>query len=305
MEGAYYTFEKKSVLIVPLGDIQWAGKSDTVAITSLQKFVLEALARETDEMEVVFLGYGDYIDYKSPSNRAKYKAANLHDTAQEVDEDTAVRLSQELLNLVLRPTVGKWLGLVSGHHYSDLLSGGTSDTWLCERLKARHLGDCANIRLAFRPSKGSGSSTVDIWVHHGAGAGQTEWAPLQRLQKMMAKDDADIFIQGHLHKECTAKTAKTYPTYDHKGEFKQRHRIVRLVGCGGWLKGYVEGRKAAGRAQGTYVEKAMLSPVSFGAPLIRIHPEWDQSVDRSLGRRLNAPGFRQNKIWTPRIIVET
>lgn len=299
MELPAVSCSQKTVMLAPLGDIQWTGASGTTAERLLRQHIAEALSYESPTTVVRFLGMGDYVDFASPSNRDRLRAANLYDTAKEVIEDKAKELATDLYERILKPTTGRWLGLLQGHHYADLAVGGTTDTHLCMLLKARFLGDCVSYGLRFYRNGHKG--TVEIWAHHGAGSGRTDHAPLLRLAQLAAKHEADLFLMGHLHREAFAKLDRTYVMRNETREWLQ-HREIRLVGTGGWLKGYVESRQVAGRAQGTYVERAMLPPVAIGAPLILIEPRWESPVVPGKGRRPSG-GRRQTHQWAPKIRV--
>ena len=51
-----------------------------------------------------------------------------------------------------------------------------------------------------------------------------------------------------------------------------------MVGTGGFTKGYAQGRlNLAGRPEGSYIEKGMLSPVALGTTLIKVRPVFGSS----------------------------
>ena len=96
-----------------------------------------------------------------------------------------------------------------------------------------------------------------------------------------------MFLIGHHHKKVAAPIDQCVPVWP-KGKTqdpKLIHRTAIAACTGGFLKGYVEGRES-----GTYVEKAMLSPVALGGVLIKITPRW-----------IHKYGTR---IWLPDLKVE-
>ena len=139
----------KPVDIWFIGDIQWAGDAKAVALTQLKQTIADALEAEKQGHLVYFLGMGDYIDFLSPSNRARLTSAHLYDTALDVVEQKAMDLVHEIYQMALHATKGKWLGLVEGHHHYDLRSGDTTDMRLCEMLGAEFFGTSGVIRLNF------------------------------------------------------------------------------------------------------------------------------------------------------------
>src|SRR3989304_5688136 len=110
-----------------IGDLQWAGnKQGGTALSSLQHTIKTALAEEANGKIVRFVGMGDYTDFASPSNRSRLKAANLYDTATDIIDQKAEELTEEIGDY-LKPTRGKWLGMVEGHHLHELKDGTTTD----------------------------------------------------------------------------------------------------------------------------------------------------------------------------------
>jgi hypothetical protein len=300
----------KSVVVAPIGDIQWAGRRDQIAFQHLKDHLAHALDRDA-----WFVGTGDYIDFASPSNRQRIKAAALYDTAEQVIDDKAQALVDELYDELLAPTTGRWLGLVEGHHFTHLLTGETSDQYLCKKLKAPFLGTCAMLGLAF-PTHQS-SRMVTLWVHHGAGGGQKVHAPLLKLENLSAYwEMVDVFIVGHMTKQPAAPIPKVRVEWGSKGYPALRERRVYLVGAGGWFKGYAERSRHGNIPRGNYVEQKMLSPVSLGAPLIRITPKMRSeaqgrkqihATSPSTGRRQTkelARAERTISYWEPEIRVE-
>jgi hypothetical protein len=228
------------------------------------------------DMKAWFIGMGDYIDYMSPSNRQRQAAAGLYDTAEQVMADKTRALVDELYAEYLRPTEGRWLGMLEGHHFAYLDTGETSDQYLCQKLKAPFLGTSAILGLAF-PTH-FGTRMVEVWAHHGAGGGQKAHAPILKLENMAAYWHADIFLIGHMTKRGAAPIQRTRAVWQTSGPPVLRDQEIHLVGTGGWLKGYPERARVGRTPRGGYVEQKMLTPVSLGAPLIRITPRVHQEV---------------------------
>lgn len=289
------------ITLAPLGDIQWAGRRDDLAFDHLTEHVQRACS-----LDAKFLGTGDYIDFASPSNRETFRTGHLYDNARRVVDDKAKELTDELVQKVLAPTAGRWLGLVSGHHYFPLKDGRTTDMYLAEQLGAQFLGeDTALVRLTWSDRVAGGKKSeggaryearrhsIDIWIAHGKGAGQSPASPMIVLDRVSQYFDADVYIMGHQTKKCYAsanRVVPAFPTSRSRGISATpylTHRSLHLVGAGGWTRGYVAGQHA-----GTYVEKALMRPVTLGAPLIHIRPRWRDS---------QKAGF---KVWDPNITVE-
>ena len=280
----------EEIVIAPLGDIQWAGRREHIAYSALQEYIAEAVERKA-----WFIGMGDYLDFASPSNRMRMANANLYDTAQQVIDDKARSLADELYAEVLKPTEGRWLGMLEGHHWTHLLTGETTDQYLCQKLKAPFLGTSAYVGLMFQTRVGVRS--VTIWAHHGAGGGQKVHAPILKLENLACSWEADLMLIAHMTKRATGVIQRCYPVWGGKAP-SVRYREMHLVGCGGWLLGYPEFSKQGKTPRGGYVEQKMLTPVALGAPFVRI---------RSRIRRedRHKSGGQDLSSWEPEIRVET
>lgn len=285
------------IVIAPIGDIQWAGKRGPTAKDILKEHIARCL-----DLDALFVGLGDYTDFMSPSNRQRMRAAALYDTAEDVVDDKALDLVLELYEDYLKPTKGRWAGLVHGHHYHQLKTGETTDQRLCQLLDTTFLGTSAYIRLNFvtrdrtkdRPSQ---AFTTTLFVHHGAGGGQKVTAPLLKLENLLPYWDADIFMLGHMTKQASAPIPRITPRWVGRGAPDLIHRRIYIIGCGGFAKGYAE-RAMQGRVpMGGYVEQKMLNPTSLGAPIIRITPKLAFKNERHRGGR-------ETQTWSPEIRVE-
>lgn len=280
----------KSIVIAPLGDIQWAGERGPTAKDRLQRHIDKAL-----EAKAWFLGLGDYIDFMSPSNRQRYEAAALYDNAKDVIDDKALDLVLELYQKFLKPTKGRWLGMLHGHHYAMLRSGETTDQRLCQLLGTRFLGTAAYIRLQFTRKNTAQRSNVVLWAHHGRGGGVTVGAPLNTLDRIAAQfPAADVYIMGHTTKRSNAPQARVLPRWSGKGSPDLSDREYHLVNSGGFAKGWKHKSRQGRIPMGDYVELDMKNPAALGAPLIHILP-----------RQRYIPGQKsRNGDWDPEITVE-
>ena len=252
---------------MPLGDIQ----------AGIESCDLELLARNVArgmDNGAYFIGMGDYLDVASPSNRVKLKSAGFYDSVHEM-MDKQMHHEEELLMRILAPTVGRWFGMLEGHHTWEYQDGTTTDINLCRQLSTAFLGRCAMIRLRFADTHGHTVECV-IWAHHGVGSGVTVAAPLTKLERVLEWAEADLYLMGHQHKRAAAATPRFYVVGNTDPAVIARERL--LVGTGSYLKGYMKGSVSAGRPGGTYVENAMMRPVSLGSPMITITP-----VRRTIG----------------------
>ena len=263
----------KPLHIIPIGDIQWAGSGHyTASLTALRSHIARGLAYAAAGDQVFWLGTGDYIDFTSPSNRARLNAADLYDTAVDILDGTALSLNQELFDLALKPLKGFPIAALEGHHFRQLTTGATSDMELCKLLGATFLGTSALIRFRFVSTRGA-ELCATMWAHHGVGNGQTGYYPVMRLEKVAADwEGVDVFIIGHTCKNAIELRNKIRPRWDVRSGPDLVHRKVLLVGAGGFSKSYVENAKQGNIPRGGYAEKGMMSATTLGAPIIHIVP---------------------------------
>ncbi len=274
MESNVITVPWKPLHIIPVGDVQWAGKDHySVADGALIDHINKGKEYEARGEIVRYLGMGDYIDFLSPSNRTRLDAAALYDNALDILDKTALYLNDELFDVALKPTVGKWVGLVEGHHFKNLSTGATSDMMLCEKLRARFLGTAALVKFNFKWDSSAGTGVpFTIWAHHGLGNGQSGYYPLTRLEKVSAQwEGINVFLIGHTCKQAIELQNQIAPSWP-KGKLKLVHRKVYLVGTGGFSRSYVEGAKQGRVPRGHYSEKGMMAPVPLGSPIIHVVP---------------------------------
>jgi len=282
----------QEILILPIGDIQYAGEGSSTAISTLKADIQWGVSKGA-----YFVGMGDYGDFASPSNRQRLASAALYDTANSVIEYSAASLAKELYNRILKPSTGRWLGLLEGHHFFQYGSGITTDMELCDMLKTQHLGSCAYIRLSFHDAKSGGDrgrwGNITLWVHHGAGSGQRAGSPLNKLDQLPIYWDADIYLMGHQTKRPVSPIQRVEPVYRGTSNPFLKHRTIYIAGTGGYSKAYVAGNRHGRIPRGDYVEQKMLNPASLGGIKIRIVCNWDDEFGRP-----------KDRLWNPKISIE-
>ncbi len=263
-----WTDSLKPVVIAPLGDIQYAGKNGPTAKDLLHRHIDKAM-----RLDAWFVGLGDFIDFLSPSNRQRLRAAALYDTSEDVIDEKALELVHDLFEKFLKPTKGRWCGLVSGHHYAQMRAGDTSDMRLAQLLDTTFLGTSGFVRLQFVKGKKAAQEhhCVVMFVHHGAGGTGKNGAALNKLEGLSTYwGGADIFLMGHTTKESVAPINRVHPRWT--GTPNLEHRKIYIINTGGFSKGYVVGARQGQVPHGGYVEEKMLNPAMLGAPFIKIVP---------------------------------
>jgi hypothetical protein len=267
------TLPLEEVMVLPIGDIQYGAEGCD----------LDRLKRHLEwglKHGAYFTGMGDYMDVASPSNRKVLMSArpHLYDSVRAFMEE-AMHEKLNKLWPVLEPTKGRWLGLVSGHHLWPFEDGSTTDTVLASRLECPYMGDGAALVILQFNSQLNGTTkrtsygTARIWFHHGVGMGQTMGAALNRLQWIMQRFMADVYLIGHLPQ--TAAAPMPFLDYDvlPSGRIIDRSRVRRAASTGGFLKSYfVGGKNAFGYPEAGYGEKAMYPPTQLGGVVVYIRP---------------------------------
>lgn len=254
------------MLLMSVGDIQYDGPDGAADIPRLEKYLKWGL-----DHGAYFIGMGDMTDFMSPSNRERWLKAGLYDTATSVVDRAATSLEDDLKQ-ILEPTKGRWLGLLQGHHYFVHLDGTTGDTRLAQFLGADFLGDCAIIRMTFRDERG-GSSNIKLWAHHGhGGSGNMPTSALNKLYHQKVRyPGVRVFMMGHVPQLGHVVTDGLDVT--DRGEPHLIHEDTHYILTGGFARGYEQGSRFAGRAQGGYAEKAMMPPAVLGGALVTFTPE--------------------------------
>ena len=248
----------KPLLIMPVGDTQYGTEDCDVRM-------LRDHIRWGVDNGAYFIGMGDYADFASPSNQKKLADPDLYDSTRLALDRVSNSFIDTLIGDALEPSIGRWLGLVRGHHYWTLADGMSSDERLCEKLKAPFLGDCGIIGLKYP------AGTVEIWVHHGAGYGQTVGAPLTRLERLTSTfPTVHVFLIGHQHKLVAARhPERIIPLWQSRS---LEHQSAVIACTGSFMRGYTAGREVGNHPAGSYVEKGMLPPVALGGILLQVAP---------------------------------
>lgn len=257
----------KPITICPIGDLQYG--SPGCDVSKVQEYIEDGL-----RTKAYFLGMGDYHDVLSPSNRQKLASAAFYDNARDWMDKKMMEDIEFLYQEIFKPTKGKWLGMLQGHHWWEFDDSSTTDTELCRRLGAQFLGDCAFIRINFIKDEKT-HLKCDIWCHHGSGAGSTVGASLNKMERISGSFGADLIFTGHANRLGAAQKSSLDLAGGMDGKpLRLVHRDRRLVSTGAFDKGYEVGSTAGrtGRAAGGYVEKAMMLPTGLGAPMVHVEP---------------------------------
>ena len=276
-------FKWKPLYIVPIGDIQLGASG--INVDQLRADIKRGVDLHKAGEQVRFIGLGDYVDVDSPSGRQKRAAAGFYDSHMAALDEVAETRLGELLRY-FRETHGLWLGMHHGNHYPDFGDGTITDTRLAGALGAPYLKTSALTRVRFQRA-GTSSVAGDIYSWHGAGSGQTQVAPINKLEKISGFVDADLYLISHFARRSVAPRDKVY--MNHQGILASK--TLYMIATGGYMKAYDEG---AGRIEAGYVEKAGMSAVTMGGVIIKWTP---------MRARETANGKRIDRLWIKQEVV--
>ena len=214
---------------------------------------------------------GDIEDNDRPSTRAM-RAKTFADRPEVLSNDAKKHLSwidHEVLP-ILKPLTKMPIGIigvVAGHHWTQLTPDMNSVQYICNRLSAMgknkvpYLGIMSSwIYLRFRgKGKLNGhAATRLIHLQHGTGGGQTLASALTRLERTAQGFPADVYIRAHDCKLIGAKTVEVFPK-DTEGEPELLSKDIVLLNVGAATRGY---NLTLGPID--YVEQEMMRPTAMG-----------------------------------------
>jgi hypothetical protein len=257
--------------IMPIGDVQLdpkrRGRQRRAHTEKLRRAVEWGIANDC-----IFAGIGDMVDAISPSNRQSLRTSKVYDAWRDGMEEQGFEAIDELCEL-FKGTEGRWLGMVSGHHYWPFEDGQTTDQKLADAMGCDFLGDQGYVRVNLSGSKLRRIPTFKLSIWHGEGSGVTAAAPLNKLEKQVAGREADVFMMGHFHRAAGVKIPKLDMVGGELGgtpRLVERNRL--LLATGSFMRSYQQGSKVEGRSGGSYVEKAGMPPAALGTVVAFARP---------------------------------
>ena len=242
-----------------LGDIHWG------AYGCHEKGVDRTLKDIENDDLAYWIGMGDYVDMISTKDK-RYDPESVAPQHRQGYFKAYGKYMAEYATEKFRPIAHKCLGLLMGNHewkYGVAFEQRIVQD-MAEELKVPFLGYACLRDLVFL--SGEKVRRFRIMAHHGAGAGRTTGAKINRLLGLMNNFDADIYLMGHVH-ECACKPVEIIKANDECTHLEDTKKLGVLTGT--FLKGYAENHTGAA----SYSERAMYSPAALGAARIRIIPE--------------------------------
>lgn len=261
-EIPFQVVANQHALLIPLGDIHFS--EDDFPERHFTELLSWGTARGA-----LFIGMGEYLDL-APASQRKI-IGSLRDETQR-DLDSMVRERIDKLYELMKPTTGKWIGLLEGDHRWDFQDGTSADQYLCQKLKCDFLGTSALVTLKLdKLPKGHREGDTRVYVHHGVGTSRKAGGHLHRVQDLMEWIDSDIYLMGHSH----AKVAAPIDWQTVSPDGIHYHKTKLIARTGSYLKGYKSsGPLNLGRpvteSRGKYVERSAYTPSALGSIAIGI-----------------------------------
>ena len=245
-------------LLMPISDIHFGAKE--CAESHLKSTIQWGVDRGC-----YFIGLGDFLNFASLTQRS-IMAMLRDDSRAKIDE--GVRRDADKLLEILKPTAGRWIGLLEGNHTWHFEDGTNIEQYLCQRLGCDYLGTSSLIRLQFEDApKNHPEADIILFAHHGkTSAARTIGGHLNAPEQVLKWLFADLALQGHDHSKVPGLSDMVYLTPDNV----LVHKTRIAARTGGYLKGY-DGKppqklsEPAAKSAGNYVEQALLPPSSIGS----------------------------------------
>lgn len=217
---------------------------------------------------------GDVEDEDRPSTRALRKAT-FADRVEVIERDAQKHLAyidRHIIPVLLPLQKTKYgiLGMVAGHHYTNLTPNLTSAEYIANRLTelsgktVHYLGEMAAfLDFRFRHKSGGDhgkSIRRVVMIQHGEGGGQTKASSLAKLDRTAQGFEADVYIRAHDCQLVASKTDRLYPKCVDDGSKPDiMSKTITMLNLGSATRGY-----EMGKGQASYIEAKMMRPTTLG-----------------------------------------
>jgi hypothetical protein len=216
---------------------------------------------------------GDYDDLCSSSERDILNNPKLHEsTSKNLDKYAESKVNDLCKELSFMK--GRLIGLIGGNHFWNFPSGINSDQMMAQKLECKFLGVSSFIRLSI-PVHGTHTETIDIWAHHGKGAGRLVGGSINTVEHMRDIGEADIYLMGHSHHKAAVTAGSKLFLKGYGKNMSVQYKKQWLVRTGSFLRGYVDGETS-------YVADAAMRPTDLGVIKIILTPYRDCKNGRDI-----------------------
>lgn len=225
---------------------------------------------------------GDIEDEDRPSTRSIRKAA-FAERPEVITRDGEKHLAwidKAIIPklLPLQKTKYGIMGILAGHHYTQLTPDLNSAEYIASRLgelskrKVPYLGVMSSfIDFRFR-CNGRGMRVVGH-LQHGEGGGQTKGSTLAKLDRTSQGFLADFYMRAHDCQLVATKTDQLFPRESLVGsEPNIMSRTITMLNLGSATQGYQPSKKNL-----SYIESSMMRPTTmgWGELQFRIRKAWN------------------------------
>jgi hypothetical protein len=260
-----------------LSDLQ-IGSMDCSERTIRQR-VQEIVEDPIDSATIVL---GDVEDEDRPSTRGIRKAA-FAERGEVIERDAQKHLAYIDKFIVphlmpLQKTKYGILGMVAGHHWTQITPSLNSCEYICNRItelsgkRVHYLGEMSSfIDLRFRSKDGKSIRSVGF-IQHGDGGGQTKGSTLSKLDRATQSFEADFYVRAHDCQLVATKTDKLYAKEVKAGSLPDiMSKTVVQLNLGSATQGYQPSKKSI-----SYVERGMMRPstMGWGSIYMNIRKAW-------------------------------
>ena len=217
---------------------------------------------------------GDVEDEDRPSTRALRKAtfADREEVIQRDAQKHMAYIDRMIIPMLLPLQKTRYgiMGILAGHHYTNITPDLNSAEYICNRLtelsdkKVHYFGEMsAFMDLRFRDKRGGthGKSIRKVvHVQHGEGGGQTKASSLAKLDRTAQGFEADVYIRAHDCQLVASKTDRLYPKQVEQGGVPDiLSKTITMLNLGSATRGYEMDKKRT-----SYIEQGMLRPTTLG-----------------------------------------
>jgi hypothetical protein len=247
--------------------------SESTSLSAIKTRIHEIVSDPIDSGIII---PGDIEDEDRPSTRSIRKSAFAE--RPEVPQRDAQKhmrwLDDEVIPLLLKLQKTKYgiMGILAGHHWTQLSPALNSVQYMCQELtrlsgrRVPYLGEMMSyLDLRFETSTNKTIKKIGLIVH-GEGGGQTKGASIQKIERLAQGFEGDFFIRGHDCQLLATKTDKLYPkeSKNERNEPEMLSRTIAYLNLGAATRGYDMNLNAP-----SYIEQKLLRPSTLGWGYIR------------------------------------
>ena len=255
--------------VIPFGDTHLGH------IAADERLIQRTIDDIRDSDNTFWMGLGDMVDgigRMDKRHREESLAPWCHGINRVFKEQRDYAVEMFL------PIGNKCIGYVMGNHEEYLEASGVDlyysvlEGILDNDDESLALGMSGFIVLKFRRTNAErkgGTTTIVLYVHHGAGGGLLMGSKAIKLERLPASYVADIYIIGHTHTKLAFPLSQV--AVNRGGRIEARD--MWLCNTGGFMRNAVE-------STAIYSERKMYKPLPLGSIEIELRPGAENPAER-------------------------